>query len=452
MRVYLLTLGCDKNRVDGEVMGGYMLEAGYEATDTPEDAQVIVVNTCGFIKSAVEESIETILELAEYKRSGSCKKLIVAGCMAERYREHIMNEIPEADAVIGVAEYNKVAEVLGLNIYVKARNDESVTDDESAAGDESATVDDYYAKRLLLPVAHTVPVKIAEGCDNNCTYCTIPSIRGGYKSRPFEDIIKECEQLTERGAREIVLVAQDTALYGADIYGRVRLHELITELNKLEKLTWLRIMYAYPEHISTEIINAIADNDKVCKYIDMPIQHSHTKVLQRMGRKGTTEALREVVASLRDSIPDVVIRTTVMVGFPGETDDEFAHLFDFINEIGFDRLGAFEYSREDGTPAAKMRPQVKPSVKAARLDKIMRKQQEIHKEKQRELVGKVAKVMVDSVSHEPNNEGLYSCEGRTYRDAYDTDSIVTFECETAVTLGEVLDVEISGGDEYDLYG
>jgi ribosomal protein S12 methylthiotransferase len=458
--VFLVTLGCEKNRVDGEAMGGLLRAAGYELADTAADADIIVVNTCGFIKKAVKESIETILELAEYKRTGRCKALLVTGCMAERYREEILTEIPEADAVLGVAEYGQIAEKIKNIPETDTFNPAEI----SGNNDSEA----FYAKRLLLPVSHIMPVKIAEGCDNRCTYCTIPSIRGPYRSRTTEGILAECAQLAERGAREIVLVAQDTALYGTDLYGKPCLPELLKEIAQIEKLAWVRVMYAYPEHITPEIIEALAALKKVCRYLDMPTQHSHDAVLKRMGRRGGAKKLRETVQALRAQIPDIVLRTTLITGFPGETDEEFDDLYSFIRETRFDRLGVFKYSREDGTPAAKMKGQVKAAVKNERYKKLMILQQGIHLEKQKELIGKTIPVMVDAVIEGNLSAGVenggafpkggaeyggvFEYEGRSYRDAYDVDSVVLFTSERPLSPGEIVNVKVIASDGYDIKG
>jgi ribosomal protein S12 methylthiotransferase len=425
-------LGCCKNQIDGEAMGGLLLAEGFTVVADPGDADAIVVNTCGFIREAVDESIEAVLSLAEFKKSGRCQKLVVTGCMAERYRNEIVREIPEADAVLGVGEFHKIA---GIIKGAPA----------GGSGDEEA----FLANRLLMPVSHTVPVRIADGCDNRCAYCAIPSIRGPYRSRPMDGILRECEGLIQRGARELVLVAQDTARYGVDLYGEPILHRLLADAAALRGLTWLRVMYAYPEHITDAVIGAVADNDKICKYLDIPVQHSHDAVLARMGRRGTGYGLRAVVARLRERIPGVALRTTVMTGFPGETEDEFAELMRFVAETGFERLGAFAYSREAGTPAARFKPQIKENVRERRRDSIMQLQREIHEGKQRALIGQTLRVMVDEGTREG---GANRYEGRSYRDAPETDTMVTFTGEDAFLPGEMADVSITGCDGYDLIG
>jgi ribosomal protein S12 methylthiotransferase len=434
----------------------------------------------------VDESIEAILTLAEHKRNGACRRLIVTGCMAERYRDEITKEIPETDAVLGVREFHRIAEVIsngpedGTALGRTGRNAVKNTDIPGQPEWNPSDAEAFFEKRLLLPVPHTVPVKIADGCDNRCAYCTIPAIRGPYRSRPFESIVNECAKLAGRGARELVLVAQDTALYGTDLYGRPRLHELIGEIASIRDLTWLRLMYAYPEHVTADIIRSFAENEKICRYLDMPVQHSNEAVLKRMGRKGTAEGLRALIAEWRERVPGIILRTTLMTGFPGETEEEFGHLVRFAEEMRFDRLGVFAYSREDGTTAAGMKPQINSGVKKARRDRLMKLQREIHREKQAALVGQVLTVMVDAVTEE---DGAYRYEGRSYRDAPETDTAVLFsagkvlfepdglptgsgasytprgrpvkypsEGERRFGPGDMAEVRITGHDDYDLFG
>jgi ribosomal protein S12 methylthiotransferase len=434
--VHFLTLGCDKNRVDGEVMIGLLMEAGFVITPHPDDAEVIIVNTCGFIQDAVRESIDTVLELAEYKKTGVCRALIIAGCMAERYRDEIIKEIPEADAVIGVSDYLTCAPVVH-----KLMGGESTP----AEADETALTRCRLAGRHAYGSPHIAYVKIAEGCDNRCTYCTIPSIRGGYNSRKFDIITDECRQLAESGARELILVAQDTARYGTDLYGKPLLHELIYEITQIPDIIWIRLMYAYPEHITPDLIRALS-LPKVTPYIDMPIQHAHDGVLKRMGRKSTQSELRDLIKGLRAALPDIAIRTTILTGFPGETDEAFEDLCRFIQEIQFDRLGVFGYSREDGTPAARMKNQIKPEEIQARRDKLMRLQREIHQEKQRLTIGKTIPVMVDGVTADGKHTG------RSPWDAPDVDTAVTFNGTGEIDCGQLVHLLITGANEYDLTG
>ena len=430
--IYLTSLGCDKNRVDGEVMIGTLRTAGFDVIHDPAGAKAIIVNTCGFIREAVEESIDLVLELSEHKSSGKCQALIIVGCMAERYRDEIAESIPEADLIIGVGEYENIANVVA-NL---------IGSPEAASSDTKLA---RLAARSDDVTPHIAYIKIAEGCDNHCTYCTIPSIRGSYKSRKMEDILEESRQLVAAGARELVLVAQDTSLYGTDIYGRKKLPELLRRLAKESGATWIRLMYAYPEHITPELISAIAELPQVCKYIDMPIQHSQNQILKSMGRESTNEKLQHLIKTLRAEIPDIAIRTTLIVGFPGESNYIFEKMHRFVNKIKFDRLGVFPYSQEEGTPAAAMPEQLSEKVKLKRYDLIMRLQQQINFEAQQEHVGKILPVMVDS-----QTDGVYI--GRTQWDAYEVDTVVNFSSEEELVRGEIYPVKILGRDQYDLRG
>ena len=445
--VYLLSLGCDKNRVDGEVMLGRLLAAGYTLTDEPAEAEIIVVNTCGFIREAVQESIDLILEMAAYKTSGACKRLIVVGCMTERYREEVNGELPEVDAVLGVADRDKILDVVrGESAHTKTKSSKNET----------------LKFRLLAHTASATPhiahIKIADGCDNHCTYCAIPSIRGGYVSRPSEDILAECRALIEAGVRELVLVAQDTTLYGSDLYGAPRLHRLLYEINDLcenfNQTVWVRLLYAYPEHITHEIIEAIATLPTVCKYLDMPVQHSETTVLARMGRSGSRDSLCDLITRLRARVSGITLRTTLMVGFPGETDEEFDGLYNFAQQMRFDRLGVFPYSQESGTAAAEMPDQLDEETKHARRDRLMELQQRVHRDSQRARLGNPQPVMVD------DNDGDMLTEadtpkryiGRTQGDAFEVDAVVYFSSHIELQPGQVVWINPTDADEYDLYG
>jgi len=429
-------LGCDKNRVDGEVMLGRLISTGViTPVDDPASAEVIIVNTCGFIKEATQESIDTILEMAAYKSESEapCRALIITGCMSERYREETKAEIPEADAILGVKDADTIVEVVTelLGIEIKPN--------ENGLAINRAISSPYVYNR------HIAHIKIADGCDNNCTYCTIPSIRGAYASRPLEDILEECRLLLDASAKEFVLVAQDTALYGMDLYGKPQLHELIKAIASLPGQPWVRLMYAYPEHITREIIQVIADTPNVCKYIDMPIQHSETDILRRMGRKSTREGLLDLIKTLREEIPDIALRTTLMVGFPGETPSNFNGLYDFVNEVKFDRLGVFPYSQEEGTPAALLPKQVGQGTKHTRLEKLMELQQGIHYEKQQAKIGQTIDVMIDEIRD-------FDYVGRTKHDAYEVDAVVYFTGDSQLKPGDIVKVKIIGADEYDLQG
>lgn len=405
MTVYLHSLGCDKNLVDSEVMLGRLYESGHKSVAGPDTADLIVVNTCGFIQDAVEEGIETILKMAEHKKEGA--RLVVTGCMAKRYRDEILAEIPEVDEIV-----------------------------------DSVDITIEEAKRVRTMPLHVAYVKISEGCDNHCTYCTIPMIKGPYRDRKFESIIKECKWLVESGAKELVLVAQDTARYGMALYGRQRLHELLQTISEIDGLGWVRVLYAYPEHIYPELVEAIAGSDKVCKYIDMPIQHSHPDVLDRMGRKSID--LLALVARLRER--GITIRTTLIAGFPGETEEEYGHLREFVKQVKFDHLGVFAYSREDGTPAAQMKPQTKAAVKKARQKELMAIQSEIAGNNSKAMVGQVLKIMVDGKVE----ENVYS--GRSQRDTYDVDGAVFFPSDYEWMSGDYVKVKVVKAHGYDLYG
>ncbi|MCL2404650.1 MAG: 30S ribosomal protein S12 methylthiotransferase RimO [Defluviitaleaceae bacterium] len=438
--VYLITLGCDKNRVDSEVMLARLLETRrFTPVTDPQKADAIIVNTCGFIREATQESIDTILEMASYKADASspCRALIVTGCMSERYREDAKTAIPEADAILGVKDTETIVQVV---LKLMGEQCPAVPMIKSDPGLIRSLSRSYFQ------AGHVAHVKISDGCDNACTYCTIPAIRGAYTSRPIQDILAECMVLIESGARELVLVAQDTALYGVDLYGKPRLHELIRAIANLPGSPWIRLMYAYPEHITPNIITAMAELTNVCKYIDMPIQHSETAVLKRMGRPSTREGLLTLIHNLREKIPGIALRTTIMVGFPGETVENFRSLYDFVKEARFDRLGVFPYSREEGTPAAIMPQQVKEDVKHTRRDRLMRLQQKIHQEKQQAKIGHTIQVIVD----EALESNIYV--GRTQHDAYEVDAVVRFVASTRLNPGDIVHVTITGADDYDLQG
>jgi ribosomal protein S12 methylthiotransferase len=438
---YVLSLGCDKNKVDGEVMRGQLMAEGFISVDTPGVAVVIIINTCGFIREAVQESIDLILEMAAYKK-GLCKALVVVGCMTERYRGEMSKEMPEIDAVLGVADRDKIIDVLkGI-----LKNNSSYT---IVTPPEKNNLHYRLLARKNVPFPHIAYVKIAEGCDNHCSYCTIPTIRGGYKSRPLAEIIEECRALVDDGVKELVLVAQDTALYGIDLYGEPRLAELLKELDVCIKesgqVVWVRLLYAYPEHITPELIQTIAVLPCVCKYIDMPIQHSEDTTLTRMGRKGSRKRLGDLIQRLREHIPGITLRTTLMVGFPGETNEEFRGLYTFTKETLFDRLGVFPFSREEGTPAATMPKQVKDEIKQQRRNRIMALQQKIHIKKQREKIGGLLSVMVDE-----KTEGRYV--GRTQADAFEVDAVVYFTSPAELLPGQVVTVLATHISDYDLQG
>mgnify|MGYP000547357530 CR=1 FL=1 len=386
MNILFVSLGCDKNLVDTEVMLGLLASRGHQMVDSEEIADVIVINTCCFIHDAKEESIQTILEMAEYKKAGSCKALIVTGCLAQRYKQEIIDEIEEVDAVLGTTSYDKIVEAI----------------DEALAGHTSVEMTDIDAlplvesKRLVTTGGHFAYLKIAEGCDKHCTYCIIPKIRGNFRSVPIERLLKEAEDLVAQGVKEIILVAQETTLYGKDLYGEKSLHKLLRELCKISGLRWIRILYCYPEEITDELIQVIKEEDKICNYLDLPIQHASDGILKRMGRRTSKEQLVEIIGKLRKEIPDIAIRTTLITGFPrGETQEQHEELMEFVDEMEFDRLGVFTYSPEEDTPAAVMPDQIPEDVKEDRQAELMELQQEIAFDLAEEMIGREVLVMIE---------------------------------------------------------
>ncbi|WP_058485213.1 30S ribosomal protein S12 methylthiotransferase RimO [Defluviitalea phaphyphila] len=437
MKISFVSLGCDKNLVDSEVMLNLLQKAGFKLIPNEEEADILVVNTCCFIQDAKEESIENILELAQYKKIGNCKVLIVTGCMAERYKDEILSEIPEVDAIVGTASYGNIVEV--VNEAIKGKKVKNFSDINSK-------LEENY-ERILSTAGYFAYLKIAEGCDNRCTYCIIPKLRGNYRSRSIESIVKEAESLVNQGVKEIILVAQDTTRYGIDLYGEKKLPQLLEELCKIEDLHWIRLLYCYPEEITDELIEVIAKEEKICNYLDMPIQHANTNVLKRMGRRSTKEELEALIKRLRDKIPDICLRTTLIVGFPGETEEEYKDLVEFVKEMQFNRLGVFTYSKEEGTVAAEMKGQLPKKIKEDRRNKIMEIQQSICENKSKEFIGKTLEVIVDGKLPEEN---VYC--GRTYLDAPDVDGMVFIKTEREILSGELVKVLINGAKEYDLIG
>ncbi len=436
MQIFFLSLGCDKNIVDSQVMMGLIQAEGYSLTNDENLADIIIINTCGFISDASQEGVEEIIRLSHYKEQGNCKGLIVTGCLVQRYKDEIFNELPQVDAILGTGDISGI-----ISVIKKVSQGEKVThltdkNDPSVSMQRLVTMPSYYAY-----------LKIAEGCDNCCTYCTIPSIRGAYRSRTMESLIEEANFLARQGVKELILVAQDTSLYGIDIYGEKRIHLLIKNLSDINGIEWIRILYCYPEHISDELISEMAANDKVCKYIDMPIQHAHDEILKRMGRlKTSNQGLRQIIAKLRQVMPLISIRTTLIAGFPGETAEHFKALAEFVEEIGFNNLGVFAYSKEEGTPAYSMSGQVLKREKLRRKNKLMSLQKTISQKLRRQQVGKVLQVIVDGESE----EGLYC--GRSYLDFYDIDGVVYFTSDRELMGGDFVDVLITDSKEYDLIG
>ena len=437
MNILFISLGCDKNLVDSEVMLGLLDKKGYQIVDSEEDADIIVVNTCCFIHDAKEESIQTILEMAEYKKEGKLKALIVTGCLAQRYQQEIIDEIPEVDAVLGTTSYDHIVEAVEEAL---AGNGHVILEDVDA-------LPDVKEKRLVTTGGHYAHLKIAEGCDKHCTYCIIPKIRGNYRSVPMEQLLAEAASLAEQGVKELILVAQETTLYGVDLYGKKSLHILLQELAKIKGIRWIRILYCYPEEIYPELIETIKNEKKVCHYLDMPIQHASDAILKRMGRRTTKAQLKETVSLLRKEIPDIVLRTTLIAGFPGETQEQHEELMEFVDEMEFERLGVFAYSPEENTPAASMPDQIPEEIKEERRDAILELQQEIAFDKAADMVGRTLYAMIEGkVADEP------AYVARTYADSPDIDGYVFVNTGEMLMSGDFVKVKITGSAEYDLIG
>ena len=437
MKILFISLGCDKNLVDSEVMLGLLAEKGYGFTDDETQADTIVVNTCCFIGDAKEESVNTILEMAEWKNQGKLKGLIVTGCLAERYREEILKEIPEVDAVVGTASYDRIAEVI----------------EQAAAGEQKLLYGNTdrlvmtETGRILTTGGHYAHLKIAEGCDKHCTYCIIPKLRGRYRSFPMEKLVKEAQELADQGVKELILVAQETTMYGTDLYGEKKLHELLKELCRIRGIRWIRIQYCYPEEIYEELIRTIREEPKICHYLDLPIQHASDRILKRMGRRTTRQDLQKIIGRLREEIPDICLRTTLITGFPQETEEEHEELMDFVDEMEFDRLGVFPYSPEEDTPAACMEGQIPEEIKEARRDELMELQQDISFEKAEAMIGKELWCMVEGkVADE------YAYVARTYKDAPGVDGYIFIQTMAELMSGDFVKVHVTGADEYDLIG
>lgn len=437
MKILFISLGCDKNLVDTEVMLGLLNRRGYTFTDDENEADVIAINTCCFIGDAKEESINTILEMAEYKNNGKCKALVVAGCLAQRYKDEIQKEIPEVDAIIGTTSFDKIVDVIDGVLAGKCEN--SILDINR--------LPDINNGRVITTGGYYSYLKIAEGCDKYCTYCIIPKVRGHYRSIPIEKIIESAKELVAKGIKEINLVAQETTLYGTDLYGKKSLPTLLRELCKIEGLYWIRILYCYPEEITQELIDVMKEEDKICNYLDLPIQHASDTILKRMGRRTNKAELKEKIAMLREQIPDIVLRTTLIAGFPGETDEQHEEVLEFIDEMEFDRLGAFAYSPEEDTPAATMPEQIDEDVKEDRRDAIMELQQEIAIDKGYSRIGNTYLVMIEG---KVANENAYV--GRTYMDAPNVDGYVFVNTDEELMSGDFVYVKVTGAQEYDLIG
>lgn len=437
MKIHFISLGCDKNLVDSEMMSGMLAEKGYSFTDDEMQADIIIVNTCCFIGDAKEESINTILEMAQLRESGQIKALLVAGCLAQRYREEIQKEIPQVDAILGTMNIDAAADAIDEVLSGNAKN--HISDCNSAVI--------YGRKRAVSTGGHFAYLKIAEGCDKHCTYCIIPKVRGNFRSVPMEALVREAEELAGAGVKELILVAQETTLYGKDLYGKKSLAKLLHELAGISEIYWIRILYCYPEEIDEELITAIKTEKKVCHYLDLPIQHASDRILKRMGRRTNKKELHDMIRRLREEIPDICLRTTLITGFPGETREEHEELMEFVDEMEFDRLGVFTYSPEEDTPAAEMEGQLEEEVKEERRNEIMELQQEIAFELAEKMIGKVVTAMIEG---KVADEEAYVA--RTYKDAPDVDGYIFINTEETFMTGDFVKVLVTGSYEYDLIG
>ncbi len=438
MNILFISLGCDKNLVDSEVMLGLLAEKGYQIIDDETQADVIVVNTCCFINDAKEESIQTILEMENLRTEGRLKALVVTGCLAQRYKQEIMDEIPAVDAVLGTTAYDKIVETIEEILKNKGHLLE-LEDVDSLPVVES--------KRMVTTGGHYAYLKIAEGCDKHCTYCIIPKVRGNYRSVPMERLLKEAGELAEQGVKELILVAQETTLYGKDLYGEKSLHKLLKKLCEISEIQWIRVLYCYPEEIYDELITTIKEEPKICHYLDLPIQHANDAILKRMGRRTSKQQLIDIVCKLREEIPDIALRTTLITGFPGETKEQHQELLEFVDEMEFDRLGVFTYSPEEDTPAAAMTDQIEESVKEDRQADIMELQQEIAFDKAEDMIGREVLVMVEGKVADEN-----AYVGRTYKDAPNVDGMIFIHTDVELMSGDFAKVRVTGAAEYDLIG
>ncbi|MGO1367946.1 MAG: 30S ribosomal protein S12 methylthiotransferase RimO [Senegalia sp. (in: firmicutes)] len=435
VKITVVSLGCSKNLVDSELMMGLLDKEGYKIIDTLDDANIIIINTCGFIESAKEESIDTILEMAEYKKHGNCNMLIVAGCLGERYKDLLIKEIPEIDALIGTGNIRDIAQV------IKSYDNEKIV--------RFGNINDEYLeenKRIPLEPGVTSYIKISEGCDNFCTYCIIPKLRGNYRSRKIDSIVNEAKELVKRGTREIILIAQDTSKYGIDLYGEYKLNELLDKLNDIDELKWIRILYMYPETFSQSLIKSIKDNNKVLNYVDIPIQHISNKILKRMNRDTNKESIIELINNLRKQMPNIIIRTTLIVGFPGETEEDFNELYDFVKSTRFDRLGAFTYSKEEDTPASNFENQIDENIKEERRNKLMELQLDISEDILSKKINKEYEVLIE----EEVEDNIYM--GRSYMDSPEIDGCVYIDSKKNLNIGDFINAKIIESYEYDLKG
>lgn len=439
VKVFVMSLGCDKNLADTEHMMGIMAADGYSFTQDEEEADVIIINTCCFINDAKEESVQALLELAEYRKSGKCSALIVTGCLAQRYKNEIMEEIPEVDVVLGTSSYDDIERAVESALAGKKVEDYKPLDylPEDKEG------------RIITTGGYFAYLKIAEGCDKHCTYCIIPKLRGNYRSVPLERLLSEAEIMAAQGVKELILVAQEVTLYGKDLYGKKSLPDLLSKLQRIEGLRWIRLMYCYPEEIDDELIEAILENDKVCHYIDMPIQHANDSILRRMGRRTDKAALVSIIERLRERIPDIALRTTLITGFPGEREEDHEELMQFVNDMEFDRLGVFKYSEEEDTPAFSFPDKVSDEVKEEHFEALMELQQEIVFDVNEDLLGREMEVLIEGRMTD-EEEDVYV--GRTYRDAPDIDGLIFVKYEGQLMSGDMVKVRVTAADGYDLIG
>ena len=430
IKVGVVSLGCSKNRIDSEVMMGYLSQDGYSFTPDPNEADIVVVNTCGFIEAAKEESIDAILDMAQYKQNGTCSTLVVTGCLAQRYRAELQEEIPEIDVLIGVSEYEKLPALLNER-YASKKATRSLSYD-----------------RVLTTPAHYAYIRVAEGCDHHCSFCAIPAIRGPYRSRSMQEILEEAETLQKKGVKELIVIAQDTARYGMDLDGQKKLPELLSQLAQLD-FQWIRLLYSYPEDIDDALLDVMCEHENIVKYLDMPIQHVDDRILKRMNRRGNREYLTRLIQKIRNRHPDFIIRTTCIVGFPGETESEFQSLCDFIRAYPVDRMGVFAYSPEDGTPAAKMPGQIPAEIAQERLDRLMRIQQTISKKRLQERMGKVYDVVIEEFDSQ-----THTYAGRSFAETPEIDGCIVVEAREgdSLEIGTFVSVNIVGSTEYDLIG
>ena len=437
MKILFISLGCDKNLVDSEEMLGLLNSRGYTFTDDETEADVIIINTCCFINDAKEESVQTILEMAEYKKTGKCKALIVTGCMAQRYKQEILDEVSEVDQVLGTTAYEKIVEAV----------DEALAGSRGVEEKPLSYLPQTDAKRMVTTGGHYAYLKIAEGCNKCCTYCIIPKLRGRYRSVPMERLIEQAKELAAQGVKELILVAQETTVYGVDLYGKKSLHLLLEQLCRISGLRWIRILYCYPEEIYEDLIQTMKREEKICHYLDLPIQHASDAVLRRMGRRTTRADLEQIVMHLREEIPDIVLRTTLIAGFPGETEEQHQEVMEFIDEMEFDRLGVFTYSQEEDTPAASMPDQIDEETKLNWQEELMELQQEIAFDRAEERTGSVVTAMIEG---KVADEDAYVA--RTYGDAPNVDGLLFVQTTEELNSGDFVRVRITGAVEYDLIG